>query len=126
MVTAAVDNGEVAFVELESRLGETCQMRNPWPGACRVIELEGDTHELDGEILRFDTKRGKRYQVLPKGKPQPEPRRISPRRGLCSNGEKSNDPFTNPLPTRLITDEVDEVLFGQTPCQCQRESDHTD
>ena len=77
LVTATFRHSEVAFVELESRLGETCQLRNPWKDPCLVTELGGDTKELEGEILRFDTERGKRYRVLPKGAPQPAPEHLS-------------------------------------------------
>jgi len=78
MVTAAVQNGEVEFIEIESRLGETCRIRNPWGKPCLVSEIDGTTQEMDGDILCFDTERGKHYQVLPKGRRNPMPRNISP------------------------------------------------
>ncbi len=36
LVTAASDANGVVFIEIESRLGEVCRLRNPWPGACRL------------------------------------------------------------------------------------------
>ena len=39
LVTAAVRKGEVEFVEVESRLGEECRLRNPWGGTCRLVEV---------------------------------------------------------------------------------------
>jgi len=78
LVTAAVSNGEVEFIEIESRLGESCRLRNPWGEPCLISEVGGASQELDGDILCFDTKQGKHYRVLPKGKPQPTLRNISP------------------------------------------------
>ena len=34
LVTSSIRNGEVEFVEIESRLGEECRLRNPWGGPC--------------------------------------------------------------------------------------------
>ena len=34
LVTAAIRKGEVELVEIESRLGEECRLRNPWGGTC--------------------------------------------------------------------------------------------
>ena len=34
LVTSSIRNGEVEFVEIESRLGEGCRLRNPWGGPC--------------------------------------------------------------------------------------------
>jgi hypothetical protein len=36
LVTAASDADGVAFVEIESRLGEVCRLRNPWTCACHL------------------------------------------------------------------------------------------
>ena len=78
LVTSAIHEGAVGFVELESRLGETCRLRNPWGKPCLVSQIGGTARELDGDILRFGTKKGKLYRILPKGAPEPTPRRISP------------------------------------------------
>ncbi|MFH1006421.1 MAG: DUF5703 domain-containing protein [Candidatus Latescibacterota bacterium] len=78
LVTAAIHHGEVAFVEIESRLGEACRLRNPWGSPCLVGEVEEATQELVGDILCFDTAPGGCYRVLPKGAPMPTTRRISP------------------------------------------------
>ena len=79
LVTSASNNGEVEFVEIESRLGEACRLRNPWDRLCLISEVDGPTQELEGDVLRFDTKPGKHYWVLPKDVPEPTPRHISPR-----------------------------------------------
>ena len=78
LVTAAVRDGDVAFVEIESRLGETCRLRNPWQMPCAVREKGGPTQQMDDDILCFDTRKGKRYLVLPDGSPMPEATHVSP------------------------------------------------
>jgi hypothetical protein len=72
--------GKVEFVEIESRLGETCRLRNPWATPCRVGEIGGTTKILEGDLLSFDTERGKRYHVVPKDAEALAPRRIAPGR----------------------------------------------
>ncbi len=65
LVSSATREGKVDLVEIDSRRGETCRLRNPWGGACSVREMDGDTQVLSGDILQFDTKPGKTYCVLP-------------------------------------------------------------
>jgi glycosyl hydrolase family 95/uncharacterized protein DUF5703 len=79
LVTSAVQHGEVEFVEIESRLGERCRLRNPWGVPCRVSEMDGTARELDGDTLCFPTQKDKRYRVLPADRPEPLPRRVSPK-----------------------------------------------
>ena len=64
LVTAATRSGQTEFVEIQSRRGETCRLRNPWDGPCQVTEIGGSAKEQSGEILRFDTRPGKVYRVL--------------------------------------------------------------
>lgn len=74
LVTAAIRNGHVEFVEIQSRLGETCRLRNPWGEPCLVTEIGGAAREQAGDILRFDTRQSKLYRVLPKNRPKLAPR----------------------------------------------------
>ena len=78
LVTAAVQDGEIEFIEIKSRLGETCRIRNPWDKPCLVSEINGTTQEMDGDILSFETARGKHYRMLPQGSRKLKPRNISP------------------------------------------------
>jgi hypothetical protein len=78
LVTAAMRGGKVEFVEIESRGGEPCRLRNPWHAPCQVAEIGGGTWPLSGELLSFDTAQGKRYRVVPKDGPPPTLRRIAP------------------------------------------------
>ena len=81
LITSVVQHGEVAFVEIESRRGEPCRLRNPWGVPCRVSETGGTAQELDGDILCFEAEQGKRCRVLPTDRPEPSPRRVSPEPG---------------------------------------------
>lgn len=78
LVTAAIRNGRVEFVEIESRLGETCRLRNPWGAPCLIAEIGGGTRSLDGELLSFDTAQGKRYRVVSQDGQPPALSRIVP------------------------------------------------
>ena len=83
LVTSSMRDGEVEFVEIESRLGEECRVRNPWPGSsCRLVECDGDTDAdgttLAGDILTFETTVAGRYRILPEGRPEPAARTIAP------------------------------------------------
>ena len=64
LVSAAIDKGTVLWVEIESRLGEPCRLRNPWGGPCVVEEIGGTTNEIAGNILRFATKQGAKYRIV--------------------------------------------------------------
>ena len=65
LVSSAAREGEVLLVEIESRRGETCRLRNPWGRPCDITERDGKAQVLSGDILQFDTKPGKVYRVLP-------------------------------------------------------------
>ena len=78
LVTAAMHGGKVEFVEIQSRLGETCRLRNPWGTPCLVAEIGGRTQSMDGDVLAFDTKQGKRYRVVPKDGPALASNRVAP------------------------------------------------
>ena len=69
LVTAAIRGGEVELIEIESRLGQSCRLRNPWGAPCLVTENGGQPQRLAGDLLQFDTLRGNRYRVAPQGGP---------------------------------------------------------
>ena len=64
VVTAAIRGGEIQAVEIESRRGGTCRLRNPWGGPCAVREEKhaGD-RRVAGETLVLETEAGARYRV---------------------------------------------------------------
>jgi len=65
LVAAVKRRGEVESIELESRLGETCRLRNPWSAPCLLCEDGAAPIEITNEILIFATKPGGCYRVLP-------------------------------------------------------------
>ncbi len=77
LVTSSRRNGATEFVEIHSRRGETCRLRNPWNVPCLVTEIGMPATELSGDILRFDTQPGKVYRVFPKEEPVAQPRHLS-------------------------------------------------
>ena len=79
LVTASLRKGEVLFIEIESRLGEKCRLRNPWNEPARLYASTGNRGQLKGAILEFATTKGGRYRFLPLSRPFPEPVRIAPR-----------------------------------------------
>ena len=86
LVTASIRDGAVRFVEIESRRGESCRLRNPWKTPCeKVVVSDQHTQErrvLGGAILRFETKPGQRVRLLPHPAPAVEPSVISPRQTI--------------------------------------------
>ena len=79
LVSSEIQKGKVELIEIQSRRGETCRLRNPWGKPCIVNELDGPSQVLEGEILRFDTVAGSRYRVFPQGMPQPAARPVQAR-----------------------------------------------
>ena len=81
LVTSSVRDGDVEFVEIESRLGEECRLRNPWGKPCRLAkpdDSDGDGALLEGDILCFETTKSGRYKMIPQGVAEPAARTISP------------------------------------------------
>ena len=66
LVSSEMKEGKVTLVEIESRLGEECRLRNPWARTCVVSEINHGGRELAGELLRFQTAAGSRYRCIPK------------------------------------------------------------
>ncbi|MEI6972717.1 MAG: glycoside hydrolase family 95-like protein, partial [bacterium] len=63
MVTASIRDGDVQFVEIESRLGGICRFRNCWRGSCGLSEGAGPRRQLNGHLVTFGTNPGKTYRV---------------------------------------------------------------
>jgi hypothetical protein len=66
------------FVEITSRLGEECRVRNPWRGKVQVRREGEAARRLEGDILTFDTDAGTQYPVIPAGAPEPKAIAIKP------------------------------------------------
>jgi hypothetical protein len=65
LVTSGIKDGKVEFVEIESRLGEECRLRNPWGAECLLTGNDEPDRKLVGDLLRFSTRAGKRYRLTP-------------------------------------------------------------
>ena len=64
VVGAALQNGEVSSIHIESKKGLTCTVENPWPGKIvRVICSSGE-QLLSGDIFSFDTVAGEIYYLM--------------------------------------------------------------
>lgn len=71
LVSATVRSGQIGPIEIESRLGEECRLRNPWPNPCRVETSNGrccKNVRVTDEVVRFPTHLGGRYRLLPDGR----------------------------------------------------------
>ena len=67
LVSSSRTKGNVGFVEIESRRGEICRLRNPWNAPCFLEEDGTHKQPQSGEILEFKTRAGKRYRLLSEG-----------------------------------------------------------
>ncbi len=78
LISASIQAGRIEFVEIESRMGELCRMRNPWEGKpCQLEHSDSKSTQLTGELLQFDTDAGERYVIWPEGEPIPESRQVT-------------------------------------------------
>jgi hypothetical protein len=76
VVTSSARRGRVGFVELESRAGVECRLRNPWGEGAATLWRDGArAEELSGALLRFATRRGERIVVVPSGETPAQHRR---------------------------------------------------
>lgn len=66
IVSSKFDRGTVLQIEIESRRGEECRMRNPWDIACVVQEIDGPSRVVEGSLISFPTTSGGRYAIKPK------------------------------------------------------------
>ena len=67
LVSATVRSARIGPVEIESRMGEECRVRNPWPNPCRVETGDGKSCEdmsITEGVIRFPTQPGGRYRLL--------------------------------------------------------------
>ena len=79
LVSASVRDGVLECLEIESRFGEECRLRNPWGTACIVIETGQSGVELKGDVIRFATTAGKKYALHQPGTIRAETIEIGPR-----------------------------------------------
>lgn len=56
IVSSSVKNGAISFVEINSQLGGTCRIRNPWPSNTITLYRNGmKSEDLTGSLISFTT-----------------------------------------------------------------------
>jgi len=64
LVSSAIKDGEVQYVNLLSERGRLCTLVNPWPGkAVRLTSDKGPQRSLRGERFSFPTRVGERIAL---------------------------------------------------------------
>jgi hypothetical protein len=69
LVAAEFENGNPRFVRIQSLLGKTCMLSNPWPGECVVREGKKVLLRSDARKIRFKTRRGGVILIEPASRP---------------------------------------------------------
>ncbi|MEI6070453.1 MAG: DUF5703 domain-containing protein [Verrucomicrobiae bacterium] len=77
LVTSERRGGSIRFVQIDSRAGETCRIRNPWNHPCILVDSDGGRFELSGPVIQFATRAHGRYLVYPATQPEPQPERLA-------------------------------------------------
>ena len=68
LVSSSVKNGEVSFLEINSQLGGTCRIRNPWPANTVSLYRNGvKTEEITGSLISFSTSIGEDIKIVRQG-----------------------------------------------------------
>ena len=69
LVSCSMRNGQIEFVEIQPQVGGECRLRNPWSDQAMVTLYRNDIiwKEIRGPLLRFDTHKGQRIVLVPKG-----------------------------------------------------------
>jgi len=66
LVSSAMRDGGVGFVEVESQAGGTCRLRNPWPGRKPALYRDGGkVGVLEGGLLEIETRCGQVFRLVP-------------------------------------------------------------
>lgn len=90
MVTSSIQKTQVEFVELYSKLGETCLIRNNWPGEEVDVYRNGVKAEtLSGDLLTFETATGEKIVLVKSGNNLEQYRRNVKVEDALTKGENS-------------------------------------
>jgi hypothetical protein len=65
LVNAAIVGGKVSKVELESKSGAECTLRNPWGNSTVILHRGAKRESIHGTLLRFVTARGEKVTLTP-------------------------------------------------------------
>ncbi|HSU53085.1 MAG TPA: DUF5703 domain-containing protein [Candidatus Dormibacteraeota bacterium] len=68
VVSSSIEAGKLGFVEILSKAGAECHLRNPWKTSEVVLSRNGKTAEkLSGNLLKFPTSKGETVVLVPAG-----------------------------------------------------------
>jgi alpha-L-fucosidase 2 len=69
-VTSSQQGGKIQFVELKSRLGNACELVNPWGESGVTVYRDGKAAEqLSGATVLILTRKGETVTMVPQGSP---------------------------------------------------------
>ena len=69
LISAAMEKGEIEFVEIYSRKGGKCYVQNPWPGTEIILYRDGKRlKNISGKLLVLSAEIGETLTIAPKGK----------------------------------------------------------
>lgn len=69
LVSSSMAKGQIEFVEIKSRLGGECRLRNPWPDkTVTLYRNDNKTENLSGPLLKFQTAKGETITLMPTGR----------------------------------------------------------
>ena len=68
VVSSSMEKGQIEFVQIRSKVGGECCLRNPWPNKTVTLYRNGRKAEgLSGPLLVFSTAKGETITVVLKG-----------------------------------------------------------
>ena len=67
LVSSAIEDGKVGFVEIESQAGAECRLRNPFPGSVTLHRDGGPAETLRGSLLQFPSRKGETLVLVAAG-----------------------------------------------------------
>jgi hypothetical protein len=66
LVSSAQIHGRIPWVEIQSRAGNDCVLKNPWPSETIAVYRSGKkSEELSGDVLKFATSKGETIVLAP-------------------------------------------------------------
>ncbi len=76
LITSAMNQGAIQFVEVKSLAGGPCRVANPWPSSTVTIYRNGNAGpDASGDLIEFETAKDEVVVLLPKGTAYPAVRR---------------------------------------------------
>ena len=68
LVSTSIQQGDIGWVEIMSKVGSECRLSNPWPGKDLQLLRNGKkAGEVSGSLITFSTEKGEVVTLFPKG-----------------------------------------------------------